>query len=152
MSKIILNFISWLILIISLKLQKNKYNEFNIPFEKTELEAAERYKKEYEKFKDYFEKHDFDMQSNKFIKNIRNRKINYSYNPSVKFLNSIENPIVATLAALGPREIWNKVFFEEYVKAYGLWALVVLNEEKINQISNKMYDEKMKKVLKLYSE
>lgn len=92
------------------------------------------------------------MQSNKFIKNMRNRKINYSYNPSVKFLNSIENPIVATLAALGPREIWNKVFFEEYVKAYGLWALVVLNEEKINQISNKMYDEKMKKVLKLYSE
>ncbi|MBQ7790187.1 MAG: hypothetical protein IJ399_02875 [Bacilli bacterium] len=128
---------------------KDKYAEFNIPFEETELEASERYKKEYEKLEEYCKKYRLDMQFDEFNKNVRQRTIDYSYRPSVEFLNSLGDPITSTLAALGPRDIWNRQFFEEYLKAYGLWALLTLKEENINQISNKMYDEKLEKVLKL---
>lgn len=124
---------------------KDKYAEFNIPFEETELEASERYKQEYEKFKEYCKKYRLDMQFDEFNRNVRQRRIDYSYRPSVDFLNSLNEPIIATLAALGPRDIWNREFFEEYLKAYGLWALLTLKEENINQISNKMYDEKLEK-------
>ena len=122
---------------------KNKYAESEIPFEETELEASERYKKEYCK------KYRLDMQFNEFNRNVRQRTIDYSYRPSVEFLNSLDDQITSTLAALGPRDIWNRQFFEEYLKAYGSWALLTLKEENINQISNKMYDEKLEKALNL---
>lgn len=128
---------------------KDKYAESEIPFEETELEASERYKKEYEKLKEYCKKYKLDMQFDEFNRNIRQRTIDYSYRPSVEFLNSLDNPITSTLAALGPRDIWNRQFFEEYLKAYGSWALLTLKEENINQISNKMYDEKLEKALNL---
>ena len=128
---------------------KDKYAESEIPFEETELEASERYKKEYEKLKEYCKKYKLDMQFDEFNRNIRQRTIDYSYRPSVEFLNSLDNPITSTLAALGPRDIWNRQFFVEYLKAYGSWALLTLKEENINQISNKMYDEKLEKALNL---
>lgn len=128
---------------------KDKYEEFNISFEETEFEAAERYKKEYEKLKEYCKNNILDMQFDEFNRNVRFKRIDYSYRPSVEFLNSLDDPITSTLAALGPRDIWNKEFFNEYLKAYGLWALLTLREENINVISNKMYDEKLEKALNL---
>lgn len=128
---------------------KEKYAEFNIPFEETELEAAQRYKKEYEKLKEYCKKFRLDMQFDEFNRNVRQRTIDYSYRPSVEFLNSLDDPKTSTLAALGPRDIWNRYFFEEYLKVYGLWALLTLQEENINQISNKLYDEKLEKAINL---
>ncbi len=128
---------------------KNKYKELGIPFEETELEASERYKKEYEKLKEYCREYKLDMQFNDFNKSIRQRTIDYSYRPSAEFLNSLDDPITATLAALGPRDIWNRQFFEEYLKAYGSYALLAIKEESINQISNKMYDEKLEKAFSL---
>ena len=57
------------------------------------------------------------MQYNDFNKDVTKGTIEYSYRrPSVEFLNSIDNPITAILAALGPREIWNKQFYKEYLK------------------------------------
>lgn len=126
---------------------KSKYEELNIPFEEKELDAVERYKKEYKTLKEYCKKNRLDMNFNGFNKNIRQRAIDYSYRPSVEFLNSIDSPITSALAALGPRDIWNRQFFDEYLKIYGLWVLQ--NEEYIYQISNKLYDEKIEKILSL---
>lgn len=128
---------------------KNKYRELGIPFEETESEASERYKKEYEKLKEHCRKYKLDWQFNDFNKSIRQRTIDYSYRPSAEFLNSLDDPITATLAALGPRDIWNRQFFEEYLKAYGSYALLTIKEENINQISNKMYDEKLERAFSL---
>lgn len=130
---------------------KSKYAEFNIPFEETELEASERYKQELQKVKEYCKKYRLDMQYNDFNKDVTKGTIEYSYRrPSVEFLNSIDNPITATLAALGPREIWNKQFYKEYLKKYGLYAIVIIKEENINQISNKLYDDILDKSYRYY--
>ena len=99
--------------------------------------------------KEHCREYKLDMQFNDFNKSIRQRTIDYSYRPSAEFLNSLDDPITATLAALGPRDIWNRQFFEEYLKAYGLYALLAIKEESINQISNKMYDEKLEKAFSL---
>lgn len=129
---------------------KNKYTlYYNIPFEETELEAAKRYKKEYQKLIEECKRQRISMKFDSYDQNAPFKKIDYSYRPSVEFLNSIEDPIIATLAALGPRSIWNDEFYKEYLKAYGLWALLTLQKENIIKISDQMYSDELEKALEL---
>lgn len=129
---------------------KNKYAlYFNIPFEETESEAAKRYKKEYQRLIEECKRQRIPMKFDSYDQNAPFKKIDYSYRPSSEFLNSIEDPIIATLAALGPRSIWNDEFYKEYLKAYGLWALLTLQKENIIKISDQMYSEELEKALEL---
>lgn len=129
---------------------KDKYVlYFNIPFEDTEFDAAEGYKKEYERLVDECRLQKESMQFDSFDQNAVFKRIDYVYRPSSKFLNSIEDPMIARLAALGPRSVWNEEFYKEYLKAYGLWALLTLQKEKIIKISDQMYSDELEKSLKL---
>lgn len=129
---------------------KDKYAlYFNIPFEDTEFDAAERYKKEYERLVDECRRQKESMQFDSFDPNAVFKRIDYVYRPSSEFLNSIEEPIIARLAALGPRSVWNEEFYKEYLKAYGLWALLSLQKENIIKISDQMYSNELEKSLKL---
>lgn len=129
---------------------KDMYALFDIPFEESEEEAACRYKSEYNKLVEYCKKVNKNIKFDKFDLNSNGlNRIFYSYRPSCDFLNSFDNPITQTLAALGPRNIWNNNFYNEYLRAYGLWALLTLQEENIVKISEQLYDEKIEKALKL---
>lgn len=129
---------------------KDKYAlYFNIPFEETEFEAAERYKKEYKKLIEECMKQGTSMKFDSFDQNAVFKRIDYSYRPSSEFLNSINDPIIATLAALGPRSVWNDEFYKEYLRAYGLWALLTLQKENIIKISDQMYSDELEKTLNL---
>lgn len=122
---------------------KNRYKEEQIPFEEGEKEAVERYLSECKKLESTNTKDDNTISC--YDVNNAIKRICYSYRPSTDFLNQIEDPLVAILAALGPKDVWSLNYLREYLRTYGTLARLILKEEEIKRSAGKMYDEKLEK-------